>query len=61
MDVMEQDLVTLRTRADELQRQVEALRNDPYEVEKIAREQGGFVRPGETVYKFPPSSRRPPK
>jgi cell division protein FtsB len=54
---MERDIVTLRTRTTELSRTVEALRNDPAYVEKLAREELGYVRPGETVLKFPSSGR----
>lgn len=58
MDVVERDLVTLRARAAELARTVEQLRNDPASIEKLAREEYGYVRPGETVLKFPPSGAR---
>ncbi len=58
METMERDIVTLRARADELSRTVEHLRNDPAYIEKLAREDLGYVRPDETVLKFP-SSRRP--
>jgi cell division protein FtsB len=58
MEVVERDLVTLRARAAELSRTVEQLRNDPAYLEKLAREEYGFVRPGETVLKFPPSGGR---
>ncbi len=54
---MERDIVTLRTRTTELSHTVEALRNDPAYVEKLAREELGYVRPGETVLKFPSSGR----
>jgi cell division protein FtsB len=53
MDAMERDLVALRARADELTRTVERLRNDPAYIEKLAREDLGYVREGETVLKFP--------
>jgi cell division protein FtsB len=58
LDSMEREIVTLRARADELARTVERLRTDPAAVEKLAREELGYVRPDETVLKFP-SSRRP--
>ena len=57
METMERDIVTLRARADELSRAVERLRNDPAYIEKLAREELGYVRPDETVLKFP-SGRR---
>jgi cell division protein FtsB len=53
MATMERDLVTLRSRTEELTRTVERLRNDPAYIEKLAREDLGYVREGETVLKFP--------
>jgi cell division protein FtsB len=55
MDSMERDLVTLRARTEELTRTVDRLRNDPAYIEKLAREDLGYVREGETVLKFPKS------
>ena len=54
---MERDIVTLRVRTEELSRTVERLRNDPSYVEKLAREELGYVRPDETVLKFPTAGR----
>jgi len=34
--------------------QVAALNNDPHTIERLARERLGMVRPGETVFLFPP-------
>jgi cell division protein FtsB len=56
METMEHDLVTLRARADELTRTVDRLRSDPAYIEKLAREDLGYVREGETVLKFPKSN-----
>jgi cell division protein FtsB len=53
MDTMEKDLVALRARADELTKTVDRLRSDPAYIEKLAREDLGYVREGETVLKFP--------
>ncbi|PYM24164.1 MAG: hypothetical protein DMD78_09875 [Candidatus Rokuibacteriota bacterium] len=53
----ERDIVTLRARTEELSRTVERLRNDPSYVEKLAREELGYVRPDETVLKFPTAGR----
>jgi len=58
MDAMERDLVTLRARTEELTRTVDRLRNDPAYIEKLAREDLGYVREGETVLKFPKSDGR---
>ncbi|OQA28068.1 MAG: Cell division protein FtsL [Verrucomicrobia bacterium ADurb.Bin345] len=35
-----------------LKEQQERLRTDPRFVEKVAREEFGYIRPGETVFKF---------
>jgi len=58
MEGVERDLATLRARADELARTVERLRNDPAYIEQLAREELGYVRPDETVLKFPSGRRR---
>ena len=55
VDAMERDLVTLRARTEELTKTVERLRHDPAYIEKLAREDLGYVREGETVLKFPKS------
>lgn len=56
---LEQDLERLRTdnltiqRAnDHLERQNDALRNDPRMIEQVAREELGMIRPGEVIYRF---------
>jgi cell division protein FtsB len=53
MEAMERDLGTLRARTDELTRTVDRLRSDPAYIEKLAREELGYVRDGEIVLKFP--------
>ena len=53
MQVVERELATLRAKQAELTRTVERLRNDPLYIEKLAREEMGMVREGETVLKFP--------
>jgi cell division protein FtsB len=60
LETMERDIVTLRARADELSRTVERLRHDPALIEKLAREEFGYVRPDETVLKFPSAGRGAP-
>ena len=45
-DAIRQDIVTLRTRNLELQRELGSDRQD-FEVERIAREELGFARPGD--------------
>lgn len=42
----------LNQRSEELKHQIESLENDPALLEKIAREQYGMRKPGETVYKI---------
>lgn len=56
VETMERDLAALRVRAAELTRTVERLHNDPAYIEKLAREDLGYVREGETVLKFPKSN-----
>ncbi|HYS15925.1 MAG TPA: septum formation initiator family protein [Candidatus Binatia bacterium] len=53
MQTVERELTTLRTRQEQLTRTVDRLRNDPLYIEKLAREEMGMVREGETVLKFP--------
>ena len=60
VETIERDIVSLRARADELSRVVERLRNDPAYIEKLAREELGYVRPDETVLKFPSAGRAAP-
>jgi cell division protein FtsB len=60
LEVVERDIVALRARAEELTRTVDRLRNDPAYMEKLAREEFGYVRPDETVLKFPSAGRRGP-
>jgi cell division protein FtsB len=60
LETMERDIVALRARADELSRTVDKLRNDPAYMEKLVREEFGYVRPDETVLRFPSSGRTAP-
>jgi len=53
MATVERELTTLRARQAELARTVDRLRSDPQYIEKLAREEMGMVREGETVLKFP--------
>jgi len=53
MRAVERELTTLRTQQADLAKTVERLRNDPLYIEKLAREEMGMVREGETVLKFP--------
>ena len=58
MESLERDLVTLRARTEELTKTVDRLRSDPAYIEKLAREDLGYVREGETVLKFPKGGAR---
>ena len=50
---VEHDIATLRARAAALTQTIDRLRNDPAYLEKLAREEHGLVREGDTVLKFP--------
>jgi len=50
---LERELGTLRTQTEKLTATIDKLRNDPSYIEKLAREDLGYVREGETVLKFP--------
>jgi cell division protein FtsB len=53
MHAVEREVQTLRAKQEQLTRTVDRLRNDPLYIEKLAREEMGMVREGETVLKFP--------
>jgi cell division protein FtsB len=57
IDALQRDVVTLRTQSEQLAATVQRLRDDPLYVEKLAREDLGLVREGETVLKFPARGR----
>jgi cell division protein FtsB len=57
LEVLEQEIVRLRAQTLTLTQTVDRLRNDPLYVEKLAREELGYVREGETVLKFPSQPR----
>ena len=57
VQALEREIVSLRGETQELARTVDRLRSDPETTEKIAREELGFVRPGEKVLKFPSTPR----
>ena len=54
---LERENVALRREAERLVQVIDRLRNDPAYLERIAREERGMVRPGESVLKFPPKDR----
>ena len=61
MQTVERDLTTLRSQQEQLSRTVDRLRTDPLYIEKLAREEMGMVREGETVLKFPSQGSRGPR
>ena len=52
MHAVEREVQTLRAKQAELTRTVDRLRNDPLYIEKLAREEMGMVREGETEDTF---------
>ena len=54
----ERDVARLSEQQKKLEELAERLRNDPAYIEKVAREEMGMVREGETILKFP--SQQPP-
>jgi cell division protein FtsB len=49
---LERDLEVEKEKSKQLQSQIDALRNDPKTVERLAREKLGYARAGETVVRF---------
>lgn len=45
-------LVTVRAEIDSLQAWADSLQSDPVTIERIAREDFGMIREGETLYRF---------
>ncbi len=52
-----QRIAVLLTENQRLRSELHQLRHDDRYLERLAREQLGFVRPGEVVYRFPDSGR----
>jgi cell division protein FtsB len=53
LQALERDNAALRQQAERLTQAIDRLRNDPAYLERIAREERGMARPGETILKFP--------
>src|SRR5512140_1111451 len=49
---LERENASLETRVTQLRREVKALQGDPTALERAAREDLGYVKPGEIVYKL---------
>jgi cell division protein FtsB len=58
LEALEQEIERLSAETQQLAQTVEKLRNDPAYMEQLARETLGFVRPDETVLKFPSNPSR---
>jgi len=55
VETLERQIAGLRAENAQLQAEVAELRSDPAAIEKLAREKLGFVKPGERIYKLPPT------
>ena len=53
------DIHALDVENQQLEQQVERLRSDPETIEREAREQLRYARPGETIYTLPAAPARP--
>jgi len=53
LEAAEREIAGLRAQSRRLAETIERLRHDPDYLEKLAREEHGMVREGETVLKFP--------
>jgi len=51
---LQADITTLEKEGRELKKQAEKLKDDPAEIERIAREDYGMAKKGEKVFKFVP-------
>jgi cell division protein FtsB len=58
IEQLERELATLRAQTEKLAATIDKLRHDPAYIEKLAREDLGYVREGETVLKFPTTKPR---
>ncbi len=55
LQVLEQETLRLKAINDSLQLENQRLKTDPQAAEKAAREQFGFTKPGEQVFRFVPA------
>jgi cell division protein FtsB len=58
-EVLQQQIDKLKTENDRYSQQIDSLQNDPKAMEKEAREQLHYARPGEVVYVAPPAAKPP--
>lgn len=54
-ETLERELQRLRSETERLTTTVDGLREDPAQIEKLAREKLGLMKKGEKVLKFPPT------
>jgi len=54
---LEKNLLGLKKENAELKKQLSSLKNDPTEIERIARTKLNLIKPGETIYRFSPEKR----
>lgn len=52
---LDEENYRLQKENEGLRQRISKLRNDNYYLEKMAREELNLVRPGEIIYRFPPS------
>jgi cell division protein FtsB len=53
---LDQQLEAETNQLSQLQAQIDALRNDPKTVERLAREKLGYAKPDETIIRFEPAT-----
>lgn len=58
---LKSDIGKLNKNNVRLSEEIEKLQNDPKTIEKIAREELGLVKKGETIYKFVPKKEEKPE
>ena len=56
---LEKDVEKVQKENDELSQRINALKSDPATIEKEAREQLRYARPGEVIYTYPNPPQRP--
>ncbi|MGH9430050.1 MAG: FtsB family cell division protein [Terriglobia bacterium] len=62
VQAIQQRIQQLKQQNHQLQKDVQGLKSDPHTIERYAREQMHFARPGEIIYTFPkhPPGSNPP-
>ena len=56
---LDKEILDLKQENERLAHHVDALKNDPKTIEKEAREQLRYARPGEVIYTLPQPSQKP--